>query len=190
MSDFDDEPRGRSATGAVVIAVIFLALLGTGVGLVLGSQHEKDGGDRAAGPSPTATAQPTPTGTPKTTGTTRPPTNTGGSFRPTARDRCPDQTVAAAGTSLTVKRYLKTSRSEVWICSGGGKLYYQGHTLGNPFDGATTESSIFLPAEEGDSDLYFARNRDTTYYVGVDRLRIESNGVEQSNEPAVDRYEG
>jgi len=190
MSDFDDEPRGRSATGAVIIAVIFLAILGTGVGLVLGSQAKNDD-KAAAAPTPTATVEsPAPTGTPKPGVTSRPPTNSGGSYRPTARDRCPDQTAAAAGASLSVKRYLKTSRSEVWICFGGGKLYYQGHTLGSPFDGATTDSSIFLPAEAGDSDLYLARNRDTVYYVGVDRLRIESDGVEKSNEPAVDHYEG
>ena len=63
MSDFDDEPRGRSATGAVIIAVIFLALLGTGVGLVLGSQNKKaDAGGRAAG-DPGTTATPSATST-------------------------------------------------------------------------------------------------------------------------------
>ena len=190
MSDFDDEPRGRSATGAVVIAVIFLALLGTGVGLVLGSQHEKDdGGNQAAEPTQTATAQPTPTGTPKASGTTRPPAS-GGSYRPTTRDKCPQQTEEAAGTTLTVKRYVKTNRSEAWICSGGGKTYYQGHVLGASFRGATTDTTIFLTTVAFEGGVYIANNGDTNYIVGTESLRIEKNGNVQSNEDVVDLYEG
>ena len=61
MSDIDTEPRGRSATGAVIIAVIFLAILGTGVGIVLGTQAKnRDPGDNVANNS---TASPSPTGT-------------------------------------------------------------------------------------------------------------------------------
>ena len=190
MSDFDDEPRGRSATGAVVIAVIFLALLGTGVGLVLGSQHKKDdGGNQAAEPSQTATAQPTATGTPKATGTTRPPT-TGGSYRPTTRDKCPQQTEEAAGTTMSVKRYIETDRSEVWICTGGGKTVYQGHVLGASFRGATTDTTIFLTSVTFEANVYIANNGETNYLVGTETLRIEKNGNVQSNEEVVDLYEG
>jgi hypothetical protein len=191
MSDFDDEPRGRSATGAVVIAVIFLALLGTGVGLVLGSQHKENngGGNQAAEPTPTATAQPTATGTPKPSATTRPPTS-GGSYRPTTRDKCPQQTEEAAGATLTVKRYVKTNRSEAWICANGSKLYYQGHVLGASFRGATTDTTIFLNTVATEGDVYIANNGDTNYIVGKETLRIEKNGNVQSNEDVVDLYEG
>lgn len=191
MSDFDDEPRGRSATGAVIIAVIFLALLGTGVGLVLGSQRkDAEGGDQAAQPTQSATAAPTATGTPKPTAAgTRPP-STGGSYRPTARDKCPQQTEEAAGATLTVKRYVKTNRSEAWICANGSKLYYQGHVLGAPFRGATTDTTIFLNTVAVEGDVYIANNGDTNYIVGKETLRIEKNGNVQSNEDVVDLYEG
>ena len=194
MSDFDDEPRGRSATGAVVIAVIFLALLGTGVGLVLGSQAKKDDDpvDRAgAEPSVTASAQPTASDTPKPTATTttRPPT-TGGTYRPTTRDRCPQQTEEAAGTTLTVKRYVKTNRSEAWICSGNGKTYYQGHVLDSSFRGATTDTTIFLTNVTYEAGVYVANNGDTKYFVSAETLRIEKNGNVLSDEEVVDLYEG
>lgn len=193
MSDFDDEPRGRSATGAVIIAVIFLAILGTGVGLVLGSQNKKaDAGNRADG-DPGATAVPSATataGTPTARPTSTRPPSTGGSYRPVARDRCPQQTEEAAGATLTVKRYVKTNRSEAWICSGGGKLYYQGHVLGASFRGATTDTTIFLTSVTAENDVYIARNGDTNYIVGTQWLRIEKNNALQSDEAAVDLYEG
>lgn len=192
MSDFDDEPRGRSATGAVVIAVIFLAILGTGVGIVLGAQHKNSERDNAANESsPTATAT-TPTG-PATSNPT--PTNTktptgNKSFRPTTRDKCPDQTVEAAGTSLNVKRFIKTNRSEVWICTGGGKTYYQGHQLGTAFNGATTNTSLFLSTVAPEGDVFIANNGDTNYIVGKEFLRIEKNGNVISDEEVVDLFEG
>ena len=193
MSDFDDEPRGRSATGAVVIAVIFLAILGTGVGIVLGTQHKDDERDNAANestPSATATAAPsvTSTGTGKPSNT-KPPTNNG-TYRPTTRDKCPDQTVEAVGASLTVKRYIKTNRSEVWICSGGGRTYYQGHTLSGPFNGATTNSTIFLSTVSLNGDVFVATNNDTRYLVGKNSLQIEENGNVTNDEPVSDLYEG
>jgi hypothetical protein len=194
MSDFDDEPRGRSATGAVIIAVIFLAILGTGVGIVLGSANKKDGDDRAGGePTPTATVTapasdgPSP-GATKPTGT-RAPSGGTKTYRATSRDRCPEQTEEAAGTSMSVKRYIKTNRSEVWICSGGGKTVYQGRVLGSQFRAATSDTTLYIGSVEYEAGVFAAQNGDTRYFVGPDALRIEKNGTEISNEPVADLYE-
>jgi hypothetical protein len=194
MSDFDDEPRGRSATGAVVIAVIFLALLGTGVGLVLGSQNKKDDGGNRAGDEPSVGVSATPSVTASATGTAK-PTNTrppsgGTSFRPTVRDKCPQQTEETVGETMSVKRYIRTTRSEVWICTGGGKTVYQGHQLGKPFTGATTNTTLFIGSVRFEAGIYSAVNGDHEYFVGADRLRIEKNGTETDNEPVEDLYEG
>jgi len=200
MSDIDVEPRSRSATGAVIIAVIFLAVLGTGVGIVLGTQQKnKDRAENTASNStPSATASPDVTVTQTTEPTdsstsggtkTKPPTSTK-SYRPTTRDDCPQQTDEAAGTSLTVKLYIKTNRSEVWICEGGGRLVYQGHVLGSGFPAATSGSTLFISTVYYEAGIYGAQNGDTRYLVSPERLRILKNGEEISNEPAVDTYSG
>ena len=194
MSDIDDETRGRSATGAVIIAVIFLAILGTGVGIVLGSAN-KEGGNVGSGSTPTPTPSvsvtettgPTETATP--TGTrTRTPTNTNaGDPKP---NECPRVTQERAGVSLSVTIYIKTAKAEVWICSGGDRLVYQGHILGTPFTAATSNSSLFIGTVNYEAGVWAASNGATRYFVSRDRLRQEENGVETVNDPVVDRYEG
>ena len=200
MSNIDAEPRNRSATVAVVVAVIFLAVLGTGVGIVLGSQAKKgDDGDNVAN-NTTATASPSPTVTVTQTadpdnnggsgGTrTRPATSTK-SYPPPTKDRCPKQTEEAAGTTMSVRLYIKTSRSEVWICSGGGKTVYQGHVLGSGFPSATSDSTLYVGSVFYEAGVYRADNRDTSYFVSPERLRIEKNGSEIANEAAVETYSG
>jgi hypothetical protein len=202
MSEIDAEPRSRSATGAVIIAVIFLAVLGTGVGIVLGAQQKNnaDGNNVAnntttsASPSPTVTVtqttSPNNTGGGNTGGTqTRPPTNTK-TYRPTAKDDCPQQTDEAAGTSLSVKLYIRTSSSEVWICEGGGRLVYQGHLNGRPFPSATSDYSLYISSVYYEAGVYAATNGNTTYYVSPERLRREKNGVEEANEAVAESYPG
>ena len=192
MSDFDDEPRGRSATGAVIIAVIFLAILGTGVGLVLGTakKNSNDADDRAGETTPTVTATttvgPSATGA-KPTGTRTPTGNK--TYRPTSRDRCPEQTEEAAGMSMSVKRYIRTDSSEVWICASGAKTVYQGHRLGKPFGAATSGDTLYIGSVRYEAGVYAASNGDTTYFVGSEALRREKNGVEEANEPVRDLYE-
>jgi hypothetical protein len=193
MSDFDDEPRGRSATGAVIIAVIFLAILGTGVGIVLGSANKNNGDDQAGG-DPTPTASVTATGEPSAGSTgggkpTKTPTSGTKSYAPTARDKCPEQTQEAAGTTMSVKRYIRTSRSEVWICTGGGKTVYQGRIRGSQFSAATSGTTLFIGSVRYEAGVYAATNGDTVYFVGPDALRREKNGVEEANEPVEDLYE-
>jgi hypothetical protein len=198
MSEIDAEPRSRSATGAVIIAVIFLAVLGTGVGIVLGSQQKNsDNGDNVAN-NTTATASPSPTvdetqtTDPGNTGgntatRTRQPTNNK-SHRPASKDDCPQQTDEEAGTSLSVVLYIRTNSSEVWICEGGGRTVYQGHLNGRPFPSATSDHSLYIGSVRYEAGVYAATNGNTTYYVSRERLRREKNGVEEANEAVLERY--
>jgi hypothetical protein len=201
MSEIDVEPRGRGATGAVIIAVIFLAVLGTGVGIVLGSQAKNDKGDNVAN-NTTTSASPSPsvsdretvdpnTSDPGNTGTrTRTPTGGTKSYRPTAKDDCPQQTDEAAGTSLTVKLYIRTNSAEVWICEGGGRTVYQGHLRGRPFPSATSDTSLYIGSVHYEAGVYAATNGNTTYFVSPERLRREENDVEKQNESVVETYSG
>jgi hypothetical protein len=202
MSEIDAEPRSRSATGAVIIAVIFLAVLGTGVGIVLGSQQKNNGNGNNVANNTTTSATPSPTVTvTQTTGPgnngggntggtqTRQPTNTK-TYRPTAKDDCPQQTDEAAGTSLSVKLYIRTGSSEVWICEGGGRTVYQGHLNGRPFPSATSDYSLYIGSVHYEAGVYAATNGNTTYYVSPERLRREKNGVEEANEAVVESYPG
>jgi hypothetical protein len=200
MSEIDVEPRGRGATGAVIIAVIFLAVLGTGVGIVLGTQAKNDKGDNvanntttSASPSPTASDGETvdpDTSDPGNGGTrTRTPTGTK-TYGTTDPRNCPQQTVDAAGTSLSVKLYIRTNSAEVWICEGGGRTVYQGHLRGRPFPSATSDSSLFIGSVRYEAGVYAASNGNTTYFVSPERLRREENGVEKQNESVVETYSG
>jgi hypothetical protein len=200
MSEIDAEPRSRSATGAVIIAVIFLAVLGTGVGIVLGSQQKNsDKGDNVAN-NTTTSASPSPTVTvtqtsPGNTGgnnggtQTRQPTNTK-TYRPTAKDDCPQQTDEAAGASLSVVLYIRTSSSEVWICEGGGRTVYQGHLNGRPFPSATSDHSLYIGSVHYEAGVYAATNGNTVYYVSREQLRREKNGVEEAREAVLESYPG
>src|SRR2546430_2572413 len=98
-----EAPR-RSPVLAVVVAVGFLAVLGSAVGMILGTT-KPTGHGVAAGPSasPGTTASPSPpamtdTGNVEPTGpaTTSSSTKPAKTYAPPTRDTCPDYTVEAA----------------------------------------------------------------------------------------------
>jgi hypothetical protein len=196
MSEYDDrdEPATRYTTVAIVLAVVFLTVLGAGVGLVLaiGSNGKGTGNDVAnetSGPSLTPSAR-TGTDEPYNGGTntrtrTAPP---GKSYPPTRKDACPKQSEEAAGTPLTLLLFIRTARSEVWICQGQGRTFYQGHVRGGPFTAATSDNTIFITNVRYEAGVHAATNGDTVYYVSAERLRILTNGQEKSNEPAEESY--
>jgi hypothetical protein len=198
MSDITGEPRGRSATGAVIIAVIFLAVLGTGVGIVLGvnAKPGENLGVNSTGTTPTVSA-PGPSadddssdaGSGSEGTSTKKPTPTK-SYKTPTKNECPQATVEAAGAPLTLTIYIRTNRAEVWICSGGGRLVYQGHNLGTPFTGATTNSTLFIGSVNYEAGIWGATNKTTRYLVSRERLKIEENGTVTVDELVVDRYEG
>jgi len=165
---------GLSTAGPLVLAVIFLAVLGAGAGFSLGTLA-RDG-------HPTATSS---TGTPPTGADQTPVTNvpaTDGTPPTPSTVRCLAHTEQQAGVApLSQVLYLHTADSEVWICqSAGGTLYYQGHK-GQP-GGTLTEkaTALFLTTVEREgSDGYVATNTDpadghvTKYHVTSRQLIIE-----------------
>jgi len=189
MSDYDryDQPRSRT-TIAIVVAVVLLAVLGGSVGYILATAN-RDGKDTGGGAaSPTPTTGPTsasPTGTKKGTSPAT-STTTRKTYPPTGPGDCPQQTVEAAGVSLVLVKFLKTARSEIWICKDQqNKLYYQGHIRSRDFTAATSDNSLFLRNVTVENDVYRATNNNFVYLVSTDGLRIEKDGKLDTEEPAV-----
>jgi hypothetical protein len=204
MSEFDDrdEPASsRTNTVAIVLAVVFLTVLGAGVGILLGLGTDGKGtgtnvANQSTGPSPAppapdgngASAEPNGGNNGTRTRTASP--SAGKSYPPTRKDACPKQSEEAAGTSLTVVLYIRTARSEAWICQGQGRTYYQGHVRGRPFPAAKSDYSIFLTDVHYEAGVYAASNNETVYFVSTERLRIVRDTQETSNEPVEEYYGG
>jgi hypothetical protein len=116
------------------------------------------------------------TGNPPPTGTT-----------PTGK-RCHEVTERDAKVGALIEvRYIKTNRSEAWICRDpGGGLWYQGHLLSGPLD--SNDFSLLLSEVSKDGDTYVATNpKDgTRYLVYADKLVIEQNGTRREPEMAVE----
>ena len=173
----DGSTRGRSGAGPLLLAVIFLAVLGAGAGFSLGTLAR----DGHASASTGDTSGPGPGGdghTPDAGGTTGgTPTGSGG-------QRCPSHTEQQAGVApLTQLLYLHTAKSEVWICQDkDGTLYYQGHRILKQVDEKLVEgtNALFLFKVDHEGDGYVATNTDpsnghvTRYHVTRDKLIIES----------------
>jgi hypothetical protein len=127
----------------VVIATVFLTIIGMTAGYVLGERHRRDGQSQSAGQESTA-------GTGQgalTSGSTAAPEPT------ISGTPCPDaaqQAAAARGVSgLSQILMIRTANhSTVWICEDpSGQLYYQSHTRVNGQDAplAQNVNGLFLP---------------------------------------------
>jgi hypothetical protein len=196
MSDLDattGRPSGRSTTLVVVLALVFLTVLGASVGVILAKSNGSGDDTGGARPSDAASSAP-PQATP---GTSKAPGggSSGGAYPGTTKDQCPKQTRDATGiANLTVVRSIQTERSEAWICrSPDNKLFYQGHRRGKPFTAAMSDDSICLSDVTKDGDAYVATNvgsdgATTKYYVGRDYLKITVNGKDDTNERSTDRW--
>jgi hypothetical protein len=172
----DSRRRGASPLGPLLLAVIFLAVLGGGVGFSLGtlSKHQRN----AAATQDDGTAsnrRDDGTGNGQGSGSGNGSGTGGGNG---GRHRCTPHTEELAGAGeLTQVIYLHTAKSEVWICkSSSGTLFYQGHT-GNPGEQLQENvNALFLTdvQQEGDNG-YVATNTDpagpiTKYHVKPKRL--------------------
>jgi hypothetical protein len=166
----EGSPRGgRSSTGLLLLAVIFLAVLGAGAGYSLGTLARGE---------QTGTGQ-SGSGTTGGGSVTQPP---GGTTTTQSALRCPAHTEDQANAGpLTQVFYLRTTQSEVWVCKAAdGTLFYQGHKgqPGDPMDEGRT--ALFLRSIETEgSNGWVATNTDpnngnvTRYHVTKDGLDIE-----------------
>jgi hypothetical protein len=170
-------PRPR-IVGPLLVALVFLAVIGASVGFVLGNRGDdpqNTGADRNTGedigdpftPSPSPSPSPSPTAV-----------------------VCPASTQQKAGKDLTGLLYVRTGRSEVWICvDADEKLYYQGHS-GPPGEELVNDvNAIFLTDVEATQYGYRARNTKggsvTVYSVSSKELIIQTPDGTRATEPAV-----
>jgi hypothetical protein len=169
-------PAGSSRRGngvlALLLAVLFLAVLGASVGYLAGRQvlahrdlatgQDQDGGS-----------------------TTNPPT--GGASTASGGTHCPSVSEKTAKKELFQVRYIETNRSEAWICRDAGNgLWYQGHNKDGDID--SNDFSILIEGAQDNGDgSYVATNKDhngtTRYFVYTNKLVIEVNG--QKREPEI-----
>ncbi len=176
VSAYDQPRRGGAGrtVAAVLLALAVLAVLGGVFGYLLGHRAKVNGGS----------------GTPGTSGT---------ADTSAAADPCPAFIQAAAQakgakTPMTLRLYMTTNKSEVWICAAAaGGLWYQGHSIKQhrypqevPVEGVN--GLLLSGVNATDQGRYVAVNQDangvTTYTVSKDQLVIERNG-KKSTERAV-----
>lgn len=169
-------PAGRGGRRVVelLIAIVFLTVIGAAAGYVVGHRVRES---RTGGTGGPATGD-TPTGTQPTTGAA------------SATKLCLDVTERDAKSrfrspgGLVQVLYIRTDRSEVWICEDKiHNLFYQGHVLSpgeRPPDNRaafTDDNSIILQSVTRTSPGYVAVNSDgngtTRYRVSKDQLVIE-----------------
>jgi hypothetical protein len=166
-------PRSRGTVFVqVLVAAVFLAVIGGAVGLALGLR-DRDGGDD---PGSSGRGSATDGG-----GTTQP-----GGESPPSRP-CPEDANQQAGRGdLAQVLYIQTEFSEVWICrDGGGALYYQGHRF-------TRDDRLFIPDVEQRGDEYVATNAtdQTVYRVSRAKLVIVKPGGGKAEEQRVINSDG
>jgi hypothetical protein len=163
--------------------VIFLAVLGAGAGFSLGTLTKGAHNTPAAGPSTTEPAgnQPTGPGTAPSSAGAGNNDNTGNTGGDSNSTQCPRHTVdLARDGALSLVLYLRTAKSEVWICKAAdGTLFYQGHS-GSPHQELVEHvSALYLDKVTTEEDGYVATNTDkdnghvTKYHVNPQRLIIE-----------------
>jgi hypothetical protein len=161
----DLPPQRRPLFFPVVIATVFLSVIGMSAGLVLGSRHQAD--VRGAQQQP-QTSQLTPSA----------------DHRPECRPETQDvaRRFNAAGT-LRVALLLRTDTSAVWICEDeNGGLYYHANRGGERAKWIENQTALFLPGVQHDGDGYVVTASDgTTFSITSDRLFIvHKNGREET----------
>jgi len=182
----------RPVAGPLLLALVFLAIIGASVGVALGwyvaglGGDGKDPGDNAG----TGTGVTTPQSPPViSTLTSSPPVTV----------KCPDVTQEAAKKPLDVVLYIRTELSQVWICKDAdGKLWYQGNRLaGRPatdqLPAAISDNTLFLQDVIRDGTSYVATNGSgdqiTTYRIARDKLTIDNPGTKNDSvEPVLPTY--
>ncbi len=175
MDVSDDLPPPRRALFfPVVIATVFLSIIGMSAGLVLGSRQKAE--DRDARQAQQQQQQQAPVVQPTTN---RPP-----------GPACRDETQAAAellgvAGRLTQVLRLRTRTSIVYICADeAGSLYYHANSGGETW--IEGETALFLPNVVSDGDAYHATAGDgTSFSVNRKRLFIVHADGTKETQPAV-----
>lgn len=184
MAREDGSARGSGRTVlAVLLAVVFLAVIGGSAGVILGMREVR------ANRFPNTPNLPS-------TGAPRPTDDNPAQFR----KACPEPTVRAVvakggNGTLEVRRYLETELSQVWVCAGSdGQIWYQGHRKAAPdrrypaADLIEGDNGLLLPATAMPEDRYEAANGGTRYTVSPERLTITSPDGSEEVQAAIDTF--
>lgn len=175
MDPSDDLPPARRPLFfPVVIATVFLSIIGMSAGLVLGSRQK-----RAERQAQEQQQQQQPV------------------LLPTSQDPRPEcrpetqrmaQAAGAAGT-LRIQLLLRTATSAVWICEDDqGQYYYHGNRGGEDARWVENETALFLTGVRRDgSDKAFAvtANDGTNFSITENRLFIAHSDGRQEIQSAV-----
>jgi hypothetical protein len=165
LSD-DLPPPRRPLFFPVVIATVFLSIIGMSAGLVLGSRYE---GPRQSGAQDEATYTPTD-----------PPVSSIG---------CPPQmhdTAARLGLNVRLSQVLRVrvpdTGTTVWICQDeAGELYYQANRGGLDGEWVEGKTALFLTDVVKEDDGYHATAHDgNKFWVNEEQLETVVRGKKQT----------
>jgi hypothetical protein len=177
-----DTERARPAIwGPVLIAAIFLAIIGASAGWVIGHQRNQADADANLGVNQQTVDQGEDPGSePGGDGGQPGGGQEGGGDEAVDKDHCPIHTQELAGTDLTRVLYIRTKKAQVWICSAAdGTLYYQGHQYPKGDRLVEGDNALFLTDVRTDGDAYVATNSTsdgtTVYRVSREQL-VQGNG--------------
>jgi hypothetical protein len=169
----------------VVIATVFLTIIGMTAGYVLGERHRRD--------TPNASSPGSGSGAPSapSDAASAPTTSVSG-------PACPDpaqQAAAVLGASRLTQifKIVTDNRTTVWICEDPrGELYYQSHTLLNGEDKPLQQNrnGLFLPGVTRTGSGFEVYDQYRNHFeISRQKLQIHFvNGKVQSND--VDTAEG
>lgn len=189
-------PRSRATVFVqVLVAALFLAVIGGSVGLALGLRDRDRADDRGSGDrgnSATGGGQNQPGGgqdqsggSPSQPGSGASEPGDGGS----SPASCPPEAARQAGRDDLVQvLHIETVQSEVWICRDDqGGLYYQGRRFSD-------DGRLFLSDVQQEGDEYVATNVSdqgkTIYRVSREKLVIEDAGGGPPDEQQVINSDG
>ena len=175
LSD-DLPPPRRALFFPVVIATVFLSIIGMSVGLVLGSRQKAD--DRRADQQVQQQQQQQQQTGPTAAPTPRP------SGPPCRRESQDAAELLGVSGRLVQKLRLRTATSLVYICADeAGSLYYHANNGGETW--VEGETALFLPNVVPEADGYRVTAGDgTTFSVDRKRLFILHKDGRRETQPA------
>lgn len=174
----------RPVVGPLLLALLFLAVIGGSTGVILGRTQAKSAGAKGGATPSGGTEYP-------------PPTQTQRPDPSPSREPCLDHTEQLArqqgsAGGLLVVLYIQTTASEAWICrDSAGRLWYQGHT-GTATDRDLVEhkNALFLSQVGEESGGYVATNPGTgtrtEYHVSRQKLVVDYIPGDGFEEPVVE----
>lgn len=187
----DHSPGRRPLLLPVLIAAVFLAVIGAAAGLVLGSRaaHRGDTGPTTAAVAPTAA-------TPSSATPSALPAPSGGDGTGPDGPACRRETqrqARAAGADGVLRPRLKvrTAHSTVWVCQDEvGRLFYHANRGGDDAAWVEGQTALFLTDVEPADDGFQAMSADgrggqTVFFVSAERLLILHANGRKEEQPAL-----